>query len=70
MFKYLVVYEKADKNYSAYIPDLPGCVATGGNKAETARNINRAVKMHLNGLREDGIPAPEPQASAEFIEIE
>ncbi len=66
--KYLVVVEKAGRNYSAYVPDLPGCVATGATAKETQRNIREAVAMHIEGLREDGLPVPEPQTQAEFVE--
>jgi predicted RNase H-like HicB family nuclease len=66
--KYLVVIEKAESNYAAYIPDLPGCVATAATLDELQQNIRSAVAMHLEGLREDGLPVPEPQAQAEFVE--
>ena len=67
--KYAVIIEKAETNYSAYVPDLPGCVATGKTREETAQNIRGAIAFHLEGLREDGIPLPEPQTSAEFVEV-
>ncbi len=66
--KYLVVVEKAEGNFSAYVPDLPGCVATGMTPEDVQQNIREAVAMHLEGLREDGLPIPEPQAQAEFVE--
>lgn len=66
--KYLVVIEKAESNYAAYIPDLPGCIATGSTLSELRQNITDAVAMHLEGLREDGLPIPEPQTQAEFVE--
>ena len=66
--KYLVVIEKAENNYAAFIPDLPGCVATGATLSELHQNITDAVAMHLEGLREDGLPIPEPQTQAEFVE--
>ena len=66
--KYLVVVEKAGNNFSAYVPDLPGCVATGSTVEDTQRNIREAVAMHIEGLREDGLPVPEPQTQAEFVE--
>lgn len=66
--KYLVVVEKAERNYSAYVPDFPGCVATGTTVEETQRNIREAIAMHIEGLREDGLPVPEPQTRAEFVE--
>ena len=67
--KYAVVIEKAENNYSAYVPDLPGCIATGKTKAEVTRNLREAIAFHIEGLREDGLPVPEPQASAEFVEV-
>ena len=66
---YLVVIEKAESNYSAYVPDLPGCVATGATREQVREMISSAIAMHLDGLREDGIPVPEPTASAEVVEI-
>ncbi len=66
--KYLVVVEKAEGNFSAYVPDHPGCVATGMTPEDVQQNIREAVAMHLEGLREDGLPIPEPQAQAEFVE--
>jgi predicted RNase H-like HicB family nuclease len=66
--KYLVVVEKAGKNYSAYVPDLPGCVATGVTVEDTQRNIREAIAMHIEGMREDSLPIPEPQAQAAFVE--
>ena len=67
--KYAVVVEKATNNYSAYVPDLPGCVATGKTREEVSRNIREAVAFHLDGLREDGTPIPEPRTSTEFVEV-
>ena len=66
--KYLVVIEKARNNYSAYVPDLPGCVATGATSEGVQQNIREAVAMHIEGLREDGLPVPEPQTQPEFVE--
>ncbi len=66
--KYLVVVEKADNNYSAYVPDLPGCVATGATRAEVEERIRTAVAMHLEGLRQDGFPIPEPQTQAALVD--
>ncbi len=66
--KYLVVVEKTAGNYSAYVPDLPGCVATGGTLEEVQQNIREAVAMHMEGRREDGLPVPIPQTQAEFVE--
>jgi len=69
MQRYLIVIEKANGNFSAYSPDLPGCVATGLTREETERNMEEAIRMHLDGLREDGLPLPEPAASAEYVQV-
>ena len=61
---YTVIYEKSDTGYGAYLPDLPGCVATGRTREETEQRIRKAVEMHLAGLREDGDPIPEPTVFA------
>ena len=60
--RYAVVIEKADGNLSAYAPDLPGCVATGENVAAVEKNIREAIRFHIDGLREDRLPIPEPSA--------
>lgn len=62
--EYPVVVEKGTNNYAAYVPNLPGCVATGRTRDEVARNIQEAIEFHLEGMREDGLPIPEPQATA------
>ncbi|MDE2614013.1 MAG: type II toxin-antitoxin system HicB family antitoxin [Burkholderiales bacterium] len=67
--KYAVVIEKAEGNYSAYVPDLPGCVATGGTVAEVEAEIREAIAFHLEGLREDGVPVPEPTSKVEYIDF-
>jgi predicted RNase H-like HicB family nuclease len=69
MQKYLVVFEKANSNYSAYSPDLPGCIATGSTRKEAEENIREAISLHIEGLKEDGLPVPEPAASTEYIEV-
>ena len=69
MYRFLVVIEKANGNYSAYSPDLPGCVATGQTSEEVQKNIYEAIEMHIQGLREDNAPIPEPHATAEYIVI-
>ena len=66
--RYLVVVEKTENNYSAYVPDLPGCVATGATTEDVQQNIREAIAMHMEGLREDGLPVPAPQTQAEFVE--
>jgi predicted RNase H-like HicB family nuclease len=69
MKKYLVIYEKANGNYSAYSPDIPGCIATGNTREEAAQNIKEAISFHITGLREDGLPVPEAESSVEYIEL-
>ncbi len=69
MHRFLIVMEKANGNYSAYSPDLPGCVATGESREEVERNMHEAVKMHVQALREDGLPIPEAQSFAEYIAV-
>jgi predicted RNase H-like HicB family nuclease len=70
MRKYAVIIEKApDSNYSAYVPDLPGCVSTGDTRDEIEINIREAIEFHLEGMREDGDPIPEPGANVFFAEV-
>ena len=69
MSKYLVVIEKAEKNFAAFCPDLPGCVATGTTKREVERNIREAIALHLEGLKEDGLPIPPHTATAEYVAV-
>jgi len=69
MKRFLIIIEKAEGNYSAYSPDLPGCVATGKTKDQAAKNMHQAIKMHLDGLREDGLPIPRSQSSAEYVAV-
>ncbi len=66
--RYAIVIEKADGNYSAFVPDLPGCVATGDTVEETEREIRKAIRFHVDGLREDGLPIPEPAALCGYVE--
>jgi predicted RNase H-like HicB family nuclease len=67
--RYAIVIEKADNNYSAYVPDLPGCVATGSTVEETESQIREAIEFHLAGLREDGVSIPQPASRVEYVEI-
>jgi predicted RNase H-like HicB family nuclease len=67
--RYAVVIEKAENNYSAYVPDLPGCVATGATVEEAESQIREAIEFHLEGLRQDGAPIPEPASRVEYVEI-
>jgi len=66
--RYAIVIEKADGNYSAYVPDLPGCVATGDTVAAVEDRIREAVRFHIEGLQADGLAIPEPSSIAEYIE--
>jgi predicted RNase H-like HicB family nuclease len=66
--RYAVVIEKAGRNYSAYVPALPGCVATGESVGEAEHTILEAIRFHIDGLREDHQPVPEPSARAEYVE--
>jgi len=67
--RYAIVIEKAENNYAAYVPDLPGCVATGFTVEETEQQIRKAIDLHLRGMREDGLPIPEPSSSVDYVEI-
>ncbi len=67
--KYLIVIEKGSRNYSAYAPDLPGCVATGKTRKEVEKNIHEAIRFHLQGMKEDGIPPRSPEAYARYEDI-
>ncbi len=67
--RYAIVIEKAETNYSAYVPDLPGCIATGANIQEVEAEIREAIEFHIDGLREDGSSIPLPSSQVEYIEI-
>ena len=67
--RYAIVVEKAGNNYSAYVPDLPGCIATGNSIKEAEQEISKAIKFHIDGLREDGWPVPVASSLVEFMEI-
>ena len=67
--KYAVVIENASTNYSAYVPDLPGCVATGRTIQEVENQIRAAIKFHLEGLKNDGLPIPKPSSAVEYVEV-
>jgi len=66
--RYAVVIERANQNYSAYVPDLPGCIATGATVEEVEVEIGEAIRLHVEGLHEDGLAVPAPSAIAEYIE--
>lgn len=67
--RYAIVIEKAESNFSAYVPDLPGCVATGATVEETESQIREAIEFHLGGMREDGIAIPQPESRVEYVEV-
>jgi predicted RNase H-like HicB family nuclease len=67
--KYAIVIEKVQSNYSAYVPDLPGCVATGSTIVEVEKEIREAIEFHIEGMRQDGESVPEPSSSVEYIEV-
>jgi predicted RNase H-like HicB family nuclease len=67
--RYAIVIEQAAANYSAYVPDLPGCVATGGTIEEVEDQIREAISFHLEGLREDGMPVPPSLSHVEYVDI-
>ena len=66
--RYAVVIERAEGNYSAYVPDLPGCVATGITVQEVEHEIREAIRFHIDGLKEDGLPVPLPTSIAEYVD--
>ncbi|MGH6620563.1 MAG: type II toxin-antitoxin system HicB family antitoxin [Alphaproteobacteria bacterium] len=67
--RYGIVIENAGSNFSAYVPDLPGCVATGATLEEAEQAIREAIEFHLEGLREDGSPIPEPSSRVNYVEV-
>ena len=67
--RYAIVIEKAEGNYSAYVPDLPGCVATGATVEETEQSIREAIAFHLDGMREDGLTIPPASSHVEYVEV-
>ncbi len=70
MYQFLIIIEKANGNYSAYSPDLAGCIATGGSREEAAENMHKAIELHLQGLQEDGLPVPESHSFAEYVAVQ
>lgn len=67
--KYAVVIEQAESNYSAYVPDLPGCIATGYSIQDAQDNIRSAIEFHLEGMKLDGEPVPQPSSAVGYIEV-
>jgi predicted RNase H-like HicB family nuclease len=69
MKKYLIVIERTDMGYSSYSPDLPGCVSTGKTREDTEKNMREAIEFHVDGLRQEGYPVPEPQTTSSYVEL-
>ena len=69
MYRFLVVIEKVNNNYSAYSPDLPGCVSTGATREEAEKNMYEAIEMHIQGLLEDNLAIPESKSFAEYMAV-
>jgi predicted RNase H-like HicB family nuclease len=67
--RYAIVIENAGGNFSAYVPDLPGCVTTGATVDETEKNIREAIEFHIDGMRQDGTPVPPPTSHVEYVEV-
>ncbi len=67
--RYAIVIERAAANYSGYVPDLPGCVATGDTVAATERLLREAVQLHLEGMKADGIPIPQPASQVDYVDV-
>lgn len=68
--RYLVVVEKGPTSFGAYVPDLPGCIAVGETRDEVLASIQEAIEFHLEGLKEDGQPIPQPSSSSELVDID
>jgi predicted RNase H-like HicB family nuclease len=69
MKRYLIVIEETQTGFSAYSPDLAGCVSTGKSRAEVEKNMREAIAFHLAGLREDGLSVPEPHSSSSYVDV-
>ena len=69
MKKYLIVIERTDSGYSTYSPDLPGCVSTGKSREEAERNMREAIEFHVDGLRQEGYPVPEPRTTSSYVDL-
>jgi predicted RNase H-like HicB family nuclease len=70
MTRFAVVFEKAESNWAAYVPDLPGCITTGSTLQETKRNIREAIELHLEAMLEAGEPIPTPTSDVDFVELQ
>jgi predicted RNase H-like HicB family nuclease len=69
MKRYAIVVERAERNFAAYVPDLPGCVATGATVEEAERLLREAIELHIAGMREDGVPVPAPSSVVDYVEV-
>ena len=69
MHRFLIIIEKAEHNFSAYSPDLPGCVATGATREEAEENMHEAIQLHIQGLLEDNVPIPVSESFAEYVAV-
>jgi predicted RNase H-like HicB family nuclease len=69
MHRFLIIIEKANGNFSAYSPDLPGCIATGATRKEAEKNMHEAVRLHVAGLAEDGLPIPKSESVSEYVAV-
>jgi len=67
--RYAIVIETAESNFSAYVPDLPGCIATGNTVEDTETSIREAIEFHLDGLREDNLPIPPASSRVDYVEV-
>ena len=67
--EYMIIIEKAGRNFSAYAPDLPGCVAVGDTRRQTEISMREAMAIHIEGMMEDGLPLPKPSSSVRYIEV-
>lgn len=68
--KYAMIIEKGESNFSAYLPDLPGCIATGKSLEEIKQRMSEAIEMHIEGMVEDGLTVPEPHVFVDYVEVE
>jgi predicted RNase H-like HicB family nuclease len=67
--RYMVVIERGDTSWGAHVPDLPGCIAVGENRDEVRRLIREAIELHIEGLKQDGLPVPAPTSEGEFVDV-
>ena len=67
--RYMVIIERGDKSWGAHVPDLPGCIAVGESRDEVRRLIREAIELHIEGLKQDGLPVPAPTSEGEFVDV-